>query len=71
MKLQGSKTTHIVCCECNTASPTFRVTLYEEDGERLWIEKQLPSGWETDEEAGFWDDPEGEFVMGFCPLHRG
>ena len=68
MKLQGSKTAKIQCIECSEVSWSFRVWLYEEEGESLFNlnESALPQDWQIEDEAELDDD----LVSGYCPIHN-
>jgi len=67
MKLQGSKTAKIQCIECGEVSNSFRVWLYEEEGESLFDfpESNLPQGWQMEDETELDDG----LVAGYCPAH--
>lgn len=67
MKLQGSRQARIQCVECSRVSESFRVWLYEEEGESLFDLKDscMPKGWQIEDEVELDDD----LICGYCPKH--
>jgi hypothetical protein len=71
MKIVGSKQVKIHCRDCRAVSPPFRITLQKESvaddvGEFVWRDKDLPEGWQGEDEAELYDTT----IYGYCPKHR-